>query len=79
MSKFLKTDDLHRHNGYNILEYCGFKRDEQFIIIDIMDDLLIFNDPSYHNSAYTNKICLHYKHFTSVSSIRDTKINIILT
>ena len=44
-----------------------------------MDDLLIFNDPSYHNSAYTNKICLHYKHFTSVSSIRDTKINIILT
>ena len=69
-------DDLHRYNGYNILDCCGFKKDEQLTIVDIMDDLLIFENPS---GAYADKVCLKYKHFTSVSSIRDTKLLTILT
>lgn len=69
-------DDLYKQNVYNILEVCGFKRNEHLTIIDIMDNLLIFDNPS---GQYADKICLERKHFTSVSSIRDTKLLTILT
>lgn len=68
-------DDLHRRNGYNILEVCGFKRNEHLTIIDIMDNLLIFDNPS---GQYADKICLEIEHFNSVSTIRDNKLLTIL-
>lgn len=68
--------DLYRHNGLNILDHCGFKKDEQLTIVDIMGDLLIFDNPS---NTYADKICLEYKHFTLLSELRNNKIEIILT
>jgi hypothetical protein len=69
-------NDLYRHNGHNILDRCGYKKGEKLTIIDIMDDFLIFDNPS---DKYTDRICLKSKHFTLLSEIRNNKIEIILT
>lgn len=68
-------DDLYKKQGYNILEVCGFKINEHLTIIDIMDNLLIFDNPS---GQYADRICLEMKLFNSVSSIRDNKLLTIL-
>ena len=68
--------DLPRKNGHNILEKCGYRKDDQLTIVDIFLDLVIFDNSI---DEYADRIYIESKHFTLLSELRNNKIEIILT
>ena len=63
------------YDGQNLLEACGFDKNQKLTIIDIFYDSLLFDNPS---SSFSNKISINLKYFTKLEDIRNNKLLTIL-
>ena len=68
-------DKLPKNNCINILELCGYSKNESFIVLDIFDETLIFNNGC---GNYADKIAIDYDYFTKLSDVRNNKLIKIL-
>ena len=68
-------DRLLKKDGQNLLESLGIDRNQKLVILDIFDDVLIFNNPS---KVFADKFCIERSFFTKVEDIRDSKLIKIL-
>ena len=64
-------DKLPKNNGVNILELCGYSKNESFIVLDIFDENLIFDNPK---GVYADKIAIYYDYFTKLYDVRNNKL-----
>jgi hypothetical protein len=68
-------DKLPKNKGINILELCGYSKNESFIVLDIFDETLIFNNGI---GNYADKMAIHCSYFTKLDDIRNNKLKNLL-